>query len=874
MSLLDKATIITTPTAQSNGKLHSIKGDAVADFDVVRGSAATRVNKDGLVENISYLSGNVVTDGDFSQEGSESVLDGGFSQEGSEVVLDGDFSSSASWGGGSSIADGQLTKPDNGLAYQTTLPVSVNSYKVIVDVETLGASLTFYLGGYQQPLSQGVNTIYVVSGGSNSFIGFNNGIGSVINSISVKEVAEDWILGTGWSVADGIASCDGTQTTWSILQQNNILPQDGSVVKIEGTISNYSGGNLYIKAGYSDAGYVVSSNGAFTAYRVVNGSSQFRLQADLNFVGSIDNISVKEIGQNWILGGSGNNTPTIGLNSITIASVDGNSYIQQNNALVSGKNYEITYTINSSSGSSVLKLISSFELATIPTTVGTHTILGTATTSTLYIERADTVMNATITNISILEVVDATNIPRIDYEDFTYQDALGDEEIVNGDFASGSSWDGDFTIADGQLTKTTTGTLTEYISTFPVSVNDYKVVVDVVTLGASLTIYLGGAQQSLSEGVNTIYMKSGGSNSFVGFNNGSGSVINSISVKEVLGQEVVPNSGTASVLTEPQSTNLVTYSEDFGDAAWAKSNTTITPNQGVSPDGSNNAHKYLGSTTGQDFRISVNVSSNYTCSLYVKAINSPFIRLRTNDGSCWFNMSTNAVATNTFADAEIESVGNDWYRVSITSSSFTASNNFFIHPHATDNTSSELDGAEFLLWGAQVEDKSYATSYIPTSGAIATRLADSITGAGDVSTFNDSEGVLFGEFSTNASDNNSNWINISDGTANNWLFVGRDSTNVRAYLRANNVVVFSNTATPLAENNKVALSYKSGDVRVYINGVKVANSTSAFSFSLSLNQLNFGVYNGGAATTQAAWKQVAVYNTSLTDEELTCLTTI
>ena len=53
MSLLDKATIITTPTAHSEGKLHSIKGGSVADFDVVRGSAATRVNAEGLIEDVA-----------------------------------------------------------------------------------------------------------------------------------------------------------------------------------------------------------------------------------------------------------------------------------------------------------------------------------------------------------------------------------------------------------------------------------------------------------------------------------------------------------------------------------------------------------------------------------------------------------------------------------------------------------------------------------------------------------------------------------------------------------------------------------------------------------------------------------------------------
>ena len=53
MNLLEKAKIITTATAYDDGKLHSVKGGAVADFDVVRGSAATRVNAEGLIEEVA-----------------------------------------------------------------------------------------------------------------------------------------------------------------------------------------------------------------------------------------------------------------------------------------------------------------------------------------------------------------------------------------------------------------------------------------------------------------------------------------------------------------------------------------------------------------------------------------------------------------------------------------------------------------------------------------------------------------------------------------------------------------------------------------------------------------------------------------------------
>ena len=45
-----------------------------------------------------------------------------------------------------------------------------------------------------------------------------------------------------------------------------------------------------------------------------------------------------------------------------------------------------------------------------------------------------------ITNISVIEITDDTNLPRINYEGFSYQDALGSEEIVNGGFDTCNNW--------------------------------------------------------------------------------------------------------------------------------------------------------------------------------------------------------------------------------------------------------------------------------------------------------------------------------------------------------------------------------------------------------------------------------------------------
>ena len=46
----------------------------------------------------------------------------------------------------------------------------------------------------------------------------------------------------------------------------------------------------------------------------------------------------------------------------------------------------------------------------------------------------------TLDNVSVIEITDDTNLPRINYEGFSYQDALGSEEITGGDFSNPSDW--------------------------------------------------------------------------------------------------------------------------------------------------------------------------------------------------------------------------------------------------------------------------------------------------------------------------------------------------------------------------------------------------------------------------------------------------
>jgi len=105
-----------------------------------------------------------------------------------DLVTNGDFSSGTGWSGSASISGGQLTKTSAGLAYQIISGLQAgNEYIVVVDVETVGAANQVYLGGTSSSnLVAGIQTINIIAGSSNNFLGFNNGnTSTVINSISL-----------------------------------------------------------------------------------------------------------------------------------------------------------------------------------------------------------------------------------------------------------------------------------------------------------------------------------------------------------------------------------------------------------------------------------------------------------------------------------------------------------------------------------------------------------------------------------------------------------------------------------------------------------------------------------------------------------------
>ena len=337
------------------------------------------------------------------------------------------------------------------------------------------------------------------------------------------------------------------------------------------------------------------------------------------------------------------------------------------------------------------------------------------------------------------------------------------------------------------------------------------------------------------------------------------------------------DSANGALKLEPQRTNLVTYSEDFSNASWTKASLTVDSNSTTSPDGSLNADKITKTSGGGGIIYTQSISGTYTVSSYMKADTSNYSLLYVNfssgtDGSVYFDLTDGVISSEVSVNGFIENIGNGWYRCGATFTTPASLSDVRFFP-AEYNSTSATSGSIYI-YGAQLEAGSYATSYIPTQGSAVTRVADVCNNGGNEQVINSTEGVLYFEFK-NTDTSNYKLMSISGATTDNRVFIGTRLTTgyIYYFVVSGGVTQASYISTQLADNfAKVAVKYKANDFSFWINGLKVSTDSSG-STPIGLDSLQF---NGGSGTLDfhGNIKDVRVYNTALTDNELKQLTTI
>jgi hypothetical protein len=174
-----------------------------------------------------------------------------------------------------------------------------------------------------------------------------------------------------------------------------------------------------------------------------------------------------------------------------------------------------------------------------------------------------------------------------------------------------------------------------------------------------------------------------------------------------------------------------------------------------------------------------------------------------------------------------------------------------------------------------LEQSSYATSYIPTQGSASTRIAETCNNSGSAQDFNSEEGVLYVEIAALSGSGGFRAISLNDGGENNRVMIRYEPTENNIYFFTIKGGVIQSEIGVVLNNssyfNKLALSWKTNEVKSFVNGIQVGvTDTSALS-PLGLNKLSFDRGDGGN-TLFAKVKQLQVYDTALTDSELEYIT--
>ena len=185
------------------------------------------------------------------------------------------------------------------------------------------------------------------------------------------------------------------------------------------------------------------------------------------------------------------------------------------------------------------------------------------------------------------------------------------------------------------------------------------------------------------------------------------------------------------ILHESQArTNLLTYSNDFANAAWSKTNMTVTANQATGPDGTVSAAEI--SLTGGGYCINSAAITTGTLSYFAKQNTERFLVIVRGvyGAGDWaiFDLSNGTVSkspTHNNSTAHMVPMGNGWYRCVLQSAQSAAVNAFSISGSGTNN--SVATSGTVYLYGAQLELGATPSSYIPTTTATATRTAETLT---------------------------------------------------------------------------------------------------------------------------------------------------
>lgn len=341
------------------------------------------------------------------------------------------------------------------------------------------------------------------------------------------------------------------------------------------------------------------------------------------------------------------------------------------------------------------------------------------------------------------------------------------------------------------------------------------------------------------------------------------------------------------LLIEEARTNLLRYSEQFDNAAWTKTNVSITADAVVAPDGTLTGEKLInaagqsgtglfGSSGIYENASSMPSGSMYTMSCYVKAGERNTIGLSIADSNfgtggviATANLSTLTTNNVSNATSTLISAGGGWYRFVVTSTTnlgATGTPRCYIYDPTVGDGSSGL-----YIWGAQIEAGAFPTSYIPTTSAAATRAADvaRMSGSSVLSWYRKDEWTLHTESSSFMPSANYSIVALLNSTGSPHL--GRHQTNSRGFGPSVSIDAGAGSY-PTDVVVKQAMAARTNDFALSTNGGAVFADTTTGSVSTNISA--FWIGNGPSLTAplNGHLRRIAYYPKRLSNAELQALT--
>lgn len=275
------------------------------------------------------------------------------------------------------------------------------------------------------------------------------------------------------------------------------------------------------------------------------------------------------------------------------------------------------------------------------------------------------------------------------------------------------------------------------------------------------------------------------------------------------------------LLVEEQRTNLVTNSATFQPSS-AGTPASYTVDQ-VAPDGTTTASRQTATSPRTFLDYTGIANAQYTFSVYAKVASGTAtisLVLKNATGDTVITAGSNVTLTTA------------WQRLTITGTT----------NGATTGARVEVLGpvlgapAGTVFWGAQLEAGAFATSYIPTTAAAATRSADvaSITGTNFSSWYRQDEGTVFAAWSYPVTPSSFpriwQFTEGAAGTQNSFSISANSVNHNRFGARAQNVALFDNQQGPDATINatmRSAMALKSGSIGYVGNGATPSSNSGS-----------------------------------------------